>query len=460
MSEEKKHAVLSASGSNKWLVCPSSARLEEQFEEKTSDYMEEGTLAHEIAEFKVRNYFFEHMAKRSYNSQLKKFEKRKYYNSEMLTYTDTYLEYIKELALQKQVVPFVTVEHTLDYSEYVPEGFGTADCLMISKDTLNIIDFKYGKGVAVSAENNSQMMLYALGAFEQFKYIFDIRKIKMSIVQPRLDNISESKITVEELTKWGIEVVKPKAEQAWRGGDGEFAQGEHCRFCRAKGRCEFRTTENIKKYEQAKSVALLSNEALGKVLLEVEGIPEWVKDLKEEALKQILQGNIVEGWKAVEGKSNRKIEDVDNAFEILEANGIEEAILYEKKPLSLSELEKVVGKKKLTELIGDHIKKPKGAPTLAKLNDKRKDYKESSAIEDFRKRGKLMDFTKMNELEKIGLAFVAGMITGNCIEIEEPKHAEKEESKIEIRKVTPKEMKQILDYLENKVIGGKSHGVR
>lgn len=221
-----------------------------------------------------------------------------------------------------------------------------------------------GKGVAVLAENNPQMMLYALGALEQFKMLYPLTNVKMSIVQPRLDSISEFEMSVEELEKWGNEVVKPQAEKAFKG-EGEFVQGEHCRFCRAKGRCEFRTTENLKKYEEAKNTAIISNTELGQVLSKVEGLDTWVKDLKEEALKQILAGHDIEGWKAVEGKSNRKIVDLDKAFEILEANGIEEALLYERKPLTLTGLEKVVGKTKLGQLIGDHIEKPKRSTDIS-----------------------------------------------------------------------------------------------
>ena len=254
---------------------------------------------------------------------------------------------------------------------------------MISGTTLYVVDFKYGKGVAVSAENNPQMKLYALGAYEQFKMFYPIQNIKMSIMQPRINNISEFEMSLTDLLAWG-ESIKPIAEKAFKG-EGDFAPGEHCRFCRAKGKCRARTEQNLKAYEQAKNTAIISNAELGQVLNEVEGLPEWVKELKDEALKQILSGHDVEGWKAVEGKSNRKIVDLDKAFEILEANGFEKALLYEKKPISLTELEKVVGKTKLVQLIGDHIEKPKGAPTLTKESDKRENYKRSSAIDDFGK---------------------------------------------------------------------------
>lgn len=247
-----------------------------------------------------------------------------------------------------------------------------------------IIDFKYGKGVAVSAEDNPQMKLYALGALSQYKILYPISNIKMAIVQPRLDSISEFEMPAEDLEKWGNEVVKVQAEKAFKG-EGDFVQGEHCRFCRAKGRCAFRTEENLKKIEDARNTLILNGNDLGQVLTKVEGVADWIKDIKDEALKMLIGGENVEGWKAVEGRSNRIISDLDKAFEILEANGIDEALLYERKPLGITALEKVVGKTKLSQLIGDHIEKPKGAPTLAKSADKRKEYKRSSALEDFGK---------------------------------------------------------------------------
>lgn len=237
---------------------------------------------------------------------------------------------------------------------------------MIRENELTIVDFKYGKGVQVSAENNPQMMLYALGAFEAFRYIYPITNVKMAIVQPRIDNISEYEMNIEELLKWGNEVVKPQAQKAF-AGEGEFTEGEHCRFCRARGACSFRTEENLKKVEIAKNTAILTNTELGQVLMGVEGVPEWIKDLEAEALRQILDGNSVEGWKAVEGKSNRKITDVDKLFDILKTEGgIEEALLYEKKPLGLTALEKLVTKKKFEELSVGLVKKPKRSTNACK----------------------------------------------------------------------------------------------
>lgn len=381
MAEEKSHALLSASSSHRWLKCTPCVRLEEKFPEKTSSYAEEGTLAHEIAEFKVRSYFLEAMPKATYTRRLNKLKKEEHFDKEMLVHTDTYLEFIKGEAMQTNSKPFIAVEQTVDYSKYAPEGFGTADCILISGDTLQVIDFKYGKGVPVSAEENPQMKLYALGALELFGVFYDIQKIKLSIVQPRIDNISNYELTKQNLVDWGENVVKPQAEKAFMGV-GEYVQGEHCRFCRAKGACEFRATENMKVVEEIKNTTgVLSHEQTGEMLTKTEGVEQWIKDLKEHALNELLNGEQIPGWKAVEGRSNRKIADVDKAFEILEENGYEEALLYERKPLTLTALEKTLGKKEVALAIGDYIEKPKGAPTLAKETDKREPFKTSAADE-------------------------------------------------------------------------------
>jgi len=384
--EDLKHAVLSASGSHKWLVCTPSARLEENFENKTSSYMAEGTLAHQIAEFKVRSYFLEPIPKATYTRRLNKLKKEEYFDKEMLTHTDTYLEYIKGIALETNTKPFIAVEQKVDYSDYAPEGFGTADCILISGNVLRVIDFKYGKGVEVSAEENPQMKLYALGALKQFGMFYNIESIELSIVQPRINNISEFTISKEELLNWGETIVKPQAQKAFMGL-GEFKQGDHCKFCRAKGACEFRAKENMKVVEDVKQKqikGLLSNEEAAEVLNKTEGLNDWIKSVSEYALNELLKGNIIPGYKAVEGKSNRKIVDIDKAFEILEASGIDAALLYERKPLTLTQLEKTVGKKQVAETIGDYIEKPKGSPTLAKESDKRQSYEvKTSAAQDF-----------------------------------------------------------------------------
>lgn len=382
MEDNRAHAILSASSAHKWLICTPSARLEEQFPDKTSEYMKEGTLAHAIAEFKVRSYFLEAISKTTQTRRLNKFKKEEGFQAEMLEHTDTYLNFLKEEALKTNAKPFITVEQKVDFSNYVPEGFGTADCIMISGDTLHIIDFKYGKGVKVEAEDNPQMKLYALGAISTYGIFYPIKYIKMSIVQPRINNISSYEIPIEPLIDWGEKIVKPQAQKAF-AGIGDYVQGEHCRFCRAKGACEFRAKANMKVVEEIQSSynGTISNDELGEMLTKTDGIEQWIKDIKSYALELVLKGEQVKGWKAVEGKSNRKITDTDKAFEILEANGYEEALLYEKVPLTLTKLEKVIGKTKLSEAIGDYIEKPKGAPTLVKESDKREPYRISAAEE-------------------------------------------------------------------------------
>lgn len=385
MSDTTKHAILSASSAHKWLICTPSVRLEEKFENVTSEYMQEGTLAHEIAEFQVKSYFLEPVTKKKKMEELSKFKEKSFYNDEMIAHTETYLEYIKQQAMQTNCKPFITVEKRVDYSHVAPEGFGTADCIMITGSLLHIIDFKYGKGVKVEAERNPQMMLYALGAIKEYSIFYDIKNVKMSIVQPRIDNISEWECTIQELNNWAETEVKAQAQKAFMGV-GEFIAGEHCKFCRARKECKARAMKFIPVIHKLKETDpnLLTNIDISNILKESVGLEDFLKDIKAGALDKILQGQDIPGWKAVEGKSNRVITDVDKAFEDLENAGYEKDILYERKPLGLTALEKVVGKKKLTDIISKYIEKPKGAPTLAPENDKREKYSiKSSAIEDF-----------------------------------------------------------------------------
>lgn len=398
MELAKEHATLSASSSHKWLVCTPSIRLEEQFENKTSEYMAEGTLAHGIAELKAINYFLGGMTKRKFNSEIKKLQQSDDYNEEMQEYTDTYLDYLKEVALKTNTRPTVVIESKVDYSKYAKEGFGTADCLIIANKDLYVIDFKYGKGVSVSAEENPQLKLYALGALEKYKILYPIETIHLCIVQPRISNISEYELNRNDLEKWGNEVVVPAAEKAFIG-IGDYVPGEHCRFCRAKGCCSARAAKNLKPIEDFMPVeynakekhktldsftkGILTNDEVGTILKQISDVESWIKDLKAYALEQLLEGNDIKGYKVVEGRSNRIIADVDKAFEIIKDYGIDEALLYKRNPLTLTELEKLLTKKKFEELIGDYVIKPKGAPTLAPISDKRENYKLSSAKEDF-----------------------------------------------------------------------------
>lgn len=380
---ERSHAVLSASASSRWLNCTPSVRLEEQFPASTSTFAEEGTLAHEIAELKLRKHFVEPMGTRAFNTRLNKFKKHELYQEEMLKHTDTYLEYLQGITLGLSTTPYVAVEKRINYSSYAPDGFGTVDGLIIGGDTLYVTDFKYGKGVPVSAEDNSQMKLYALGAYLEYSFLYPISKIHLAIIQPRLSSISEYNLTLEDLLAWGDE-IKPIAQKAF-AGEGEFSPGEHCKFCRAKAQCRARADQftALEDFKMMKP-PLISDEEIGKILESAEQIEAWVKALKEYALAQCLKGNDIPGWKAVEGRGSRSYVDQDVAFAYMKDNGIDEAMLFERVPLTVAKIEKVLAKAEFRSLLEEpgHVVKTSGKPTLAPLKDKRKSIA-PDAVADF-----------------------------------------------------------------------------
>lgn len=373
--EERAHALLSASGAHRWLLCTPSAKLEEQFPDTASDTAEEGTLAHELAELKVRNYFNPgEVSKRKLTYAINKLKKDRLWQDEMLTHTDTYLDYIREVSVKLPSQPSVEIEKHLDLSAYIPGGFGTADFIMLQGEDLYVMDFKYGKGVPVFAEENPQMLLYALGAFEAYKILYSIKQIHLAIIQPRLDSISEWGCSLEELLKFGI-YVKERAALAFEGA-GEFCPGEkQCRFCRAKAVCRARAEENVRlafSPDKGKLPPLITNAEVGNYLLQGEDVAKWLSDLKDYALKECLAGKKIPGWKAVEGRGQRDWTDMDAAFEKLTKSGLtEEVMLWEKKPLTLAQVEKLVGKKDFQDAVGEFVTKKAGKPALAKQSDKR-----------------------------------------------------------------------------------------
>lgn len=379
---EPAHALLSASAAHRWLHCPPSARLEETLPERTSTYAEEGRLAHEIAELKVRKAFLQ-LATRTYNKQLKELQTHELYQDEMLTHTDAYLDYISQIVHSFTSPPYIAVEKRLDFSRIVPEGFGTGDCIIIGGQTLHVIDFKYGKGVPVSADGNPQMMLYAIGAWDAYSLLYDIQNVKMTIAQPRLDTFSEWECSVDELLAWATFTVRPQAQLAF-AGQGEFLAGEHCRFCRAKALCRARADAHTA-LEDFKPMLppLITNEEVGQLLARSRDLAKWVADLEEYALKACLAGEQIPGWKAVEGRSTRQFTDMDKAFGVLKANGVEEAMLYERKPLTLAATEKLLGKKRFRELLTEYVTTPPGKPALAPSTDKREPITRATAADDF-----------------------------------------------------------------------------
>lgn len=369
---ERAHALLSASGAHRWLVCTPSARLEEQLPDTSSDAAHEGTVAHALCETLLRKALHnEPKTKPAYKKAVDRIKADPLYQQEMDRCAEEYVDQVLSSSLQFDSEPVSYVEKTVDFSPWVPEGFGTADCILIGGDTLHLIDFKYGKGVPVSAEDNPQLMLYALGAVNDFRLLYAPEKIRLTIVQPRIDHTNSWDCTIEYLEAFG-ENVKKIAAVAYEGG-GKFNPGEdQCRFCRARSTCRARAEENISLAGFTKLMPpLLTPEEVGGYLKIGEDVAAWLADLKAWALSESLAGHEIAGWKAVEGRGSRDWTDQDAAFQTLISAGTPEAMLYERKPLSLAQIEKVVGKAAFADTVGEYVVKKPGKPTLVKASDKR-----------------------------------------------------------------------------------------
>jgi len=380
-----QHALLSASSASRWMACPPSARLEQNYANKTSEYAAEGTLAHELGELELRRNL-EGMSTRKYNSEIKKIQSNELFTKDMPDYVEIYVNTCMEKlaeAKSKTSDAIFKIEQRLDFSEWVPDGFGTGDFVIIADGTMEICDLKYGKGVPVSAIDNKQMRLYALGAIAEFGFLYDIQNVRMTIIQPRLDNISTDEVSADDLLKWAEEVLKPIAELAFKG-EGEFCAGDHCTFCRAKAVCKARAEKNMElaQYEFA-DLNVLNKFDIADILAKADEFIKWVKDVQDFALEQALLGEQYPGFKVVEGRSNRRYTDTEKVAEILLANDYLEEEIYKPKELQgISNMEKVVGKKKLVELVGEYIEKPQGKPVLVPVSDKRPSY--NSAEADFK----------------------------------------------------------------------------
>ena len=389
MPTPKEHALLSASSASRWLVCTASPRFEENFPETTSEYAEEGRLAHSFCELKVLKKFTTSITQKTFTTRINKLKKNEKYQPEMEKTSDLFIEHLTELAMSYDAPPYVAAEVRVDFSEYVPEGFGTCDNIMIGGDTITITDYKHGKGVPVSAEQNSQMMLYALGALKKYAPIYGdtIKKARLCIDQPRIQNeLSIWETTVDELKTWGTS-IRPTAEKAFMGL-GEYVPGEHCRFCRGKAQCKARAdihtaVEEFKdcvpeaKAEPGQNT--LTNAQIGDLLVRCADLVSWYKDLEEYALNAILNGDEIPGWKAVAGRSNRTFSDADAAIKAVLDAGYDEALVYERKAKTLTEIEKLMGKAEFAEKIGQFVIKPVGKPTLAEVSDKRPPYNPAAA---------------------------------------------------------------------------------
>jgi hypothetical protein len=372
-----KHALLGASKAAQWINCSPSARLQESILETRSEYADEGTAAHELAEIKLsyRILTCNSKQRKALDERLKRAKEGKYYGPEMEQSVQEYVDLVEErfmAAKARSSDAVVLLEEHLDYSEWAPEGFGTGDVVLIADGVLEVIDLKYGKGVPVSAYNNPQPRLYVLGAWQAYNYLYSIDEVHMTIIQPRLDSVSTDIMPIGELLDWAETVVKPAAVLAF-AGEGEFKAGDHCRWCKVKGNCRARADENMKALAyEFKDPALMSNDEIGSILFITEQLQTWAKNVEDFANEQALKGNPIPQWKLVEGRSNRAITDKEAAIAALKATDLEsEKYLKPQELFGIGELEKRIGKKEFAELMGSLIVKPPGKPVLVPETDKR-----------------------------------------------------------------------------------------
>ena len=358
-----KHAVLSASSSERWLNCPPSARLCESYADKGSDYAAEGTDAHTLCEYRLKQALG--------IPAEDPIENLSWYNEEMEECAAGYAAYVVELLETAKLTcsdPVVMIEQRVDFSRWVQDGFGTADCILIADGVLNIVDYKHGKGVEASAEGNTQLALYSLGALEIFDGIYDIDRVCVHIFQPRKSNVVSSMMDKSNLYEWADTELTQKAQLAYEG-QGVFSCGEWCRFCKAKAECRERAEANLElaRYE-FQAPALLDDEEIAEILGKVDALTAWATDVKEYALQQAVSGKEWAGWKLVEGRSNRKYTNENAVIAVVTQAGFDP---FEKKVLGITAMQKTLGKTRFEELLAPYIEKPQGKPTLVPESDKR-----------------------------------------------------------------------------------------
>lgn len=377
-----QHALLSPSAAHRWINCTAAPRLEEKAEDRGSSYAEEGTLAHAYCAKHLKEFLGQPT-----NEEQAEIDElnEKYHTGEMDEYTDTYKTIVLEkfnAARAKTKDAQLLVEVRLDFSRYVPEAFGTADALIIADGCIEVIDFKYGKGVKVSAYENPQMKIYALGAFEAFSFEYNINRVRMTIVQPRIDNLSEFEISAEDLQAWAEKTLRPAAVEAF-GKNGKQKPGEWCQFCKVKYSCKALAATCIKTATENPDPKLVSDQEMAEIILpKIATIKTWLAGIEEYALQQALNGTEYAGFKIVEGRSVRKIINPEAVATALNANLYNVDDYMKPRELrSIGDLEKLVGKKHFTELCGEWIDKPQGKPTLVPDSDKRPAF--NSAANDF-----------------------------------------------------------------------------
>lgn len=366
------HALLSPSAAHRWINCTAAPRLEADVEDKGSEFAAEGTLAHAYCAQKLKAFLG--LPTEGEAKEIAELNDR-YHTGEMDEYTDTYKTIVLEkfnAARAKTKDALLLIETRLDFSEYVPDAFGTADAIIIADGTMEVIDFKYGKGVKVSAEDNPQMKIYALGAYEKFSFEYKIDQVRMTIIQPRIENFSEWELSVSELMAWTDSVLTPKAQQAYKG-DGPQVPGDWCQFCKVKSNCRALTQKCIEAAKNHPDPKLISPDELASdVLPMLATVKTWLAGVEDYALQQALSGVQLAGWKIVEGRSVRKITDQEGAAVALNKAGYKTTEIYKPQELrTITDLEKLTGKKQFAAICGDYIEKPQGKPTLAPESDKR-----------------------------------------------------------------------------------------
>lgn len=382
-----RHALLGPSSAHRWLTCPPSVRLSESFPDTENDYTREGTLAHLLAELKLRE-MWEGL---DITQQLHEVEASPYYSNAMAEHVADYADFVAERMADAKTRcpdPKLCIETEVHYEDYAPGGFGTSDACIIADSIIDVIDFKYGAGVPVEAEDNPQMLLYGLGQYLELSWAYRIETVRMTIFQPRLGKISTASIAIEDLLDWAETKLRPTAVQAWEG-KGEFAPGEtQCRWCKAAAICRARAEYQLElaKYDFA-DPATLSWEDIGDVLARIPDLTKWAEQVQAYAQDAaVTHGQAIPGWKLVKGRSNRKYTDEAAIADILCKAGYEATEIYKPQTLlGLTAMEKLVGAKKLAQLTGEYIIKPEGAPVLVPESDKRPAINTAAqAAEDFK----------------------------------------------------------------------------
>jgi len=383
----KVHALLSPSSASRWLVCTPSARLESILPDRAGAAADEGTLAHSVGELILRFKLGE-ITKQKYSVELKKLQKNPLYNENLHSHAEDYSVFVLErytAAQNRTKDALIFLERKLDMTEWIPEGFGTGDCIIIADGVLEIIDLKYGKGVLVSAIENKQMMTYALGALNSFGFLYDVVSVRMTIFQPRLDNYSTFEITVDDLLQWAKTCLKPRALLAYNG-EGEFIPGPHCQFCKAKAQCRTLADYNLQlaKYD-FKKPELLKDHEISEILERAANFKSWVSSVEEFARAEAIEnGKKWPGFKLVEGRSNRTYSDDEKVAAILIENGYKEEEIFTKNLIGITAMEKLLSKNVFADLITPFIVKPPGKPTLVPESDKRPEWNSAeAAAKDF-----------------------------------------------------------------------------